>query len=206
MKTLLLIISAFIMTHSLPSQTYRSAEDAKGLAVGTSAPLFTALTADSTEFSLKEALKQQPVVLIFYRGFWCPVCNKHLSSIQDSLGLIEEAGAKVIAVSPENPQYLGKMAEKTGAGFTLVYDKDYLIADAYDVTFRPSSKDLFVYNTILNGKLKKTHSDDSQQLPIPATYIIDKNGTIVWRQFDPNYKNRSSVAAILEALSTKTNN
>ncbi len=59
---------------------------------------------------------------------------------------------------------------------------------------------LFTYNTMLGAKLKKTHSDDSQRLPIPATYLIGTDGKIAWRQFDPDYKNRSSVADILQAL------
>ncbi|MDT8394187.1 MAG: peroxiredoxin-like family protein [Bacteroidales bacterium] len=184
----------------MKAQEYRSAEEAEGLKVGSMAPVFTALDADSSIFSLEEALKDKPVVLIFYRGFWCPVCNKHLSQIQDSLKLIEEKGARVIAVSPEKPEYLGLMAEKTGAAFTLLYDEDYKIADAYDVTFKPSATTLFTYNTLLGAKLKKTHSDDSQRLPIPATYLIDKNGVISWRQFDPDYKKRSNVADILQAL------
>lgn len=51
-----------------------------------------------------------------------------------------------------------------------------------------------------NAKLKKSHSDDSQRLPIPATFIISKKGKIVWRQFDPDYKNRSTVKEILDNL------
>jgi len=182
------------------AQDYRSAEEAEGLAVGEAAPVFRALDADSNTFSLEAALEKKPVVLIFYRGFWCPVCNKHLSKIQDSLKLIEEKGAEVIAVSPEKPQYLNKMEGKTGAEFTLLYDEGYRISDAYDVTFKPSGTTLLTYNTVLGAKLKKTHSDDSQRLPIPATYLIDTDGVISWRQFDPNYKNRSNVADILEAL------
>ena len=188
------------MISGLQSQTERKAEEAEGLRVGTTAPVFRAIDADSNVFSLEEALKNGPVVLIFYRGFWCPVCNKHLGSIQDSLKLIEETGAKVIAVSPEKPEYLNEMAEKTGAQFTLLYDEGYKIADAYDVTFKPSAMKLFTYNTLLGGKLKKTHSDDSQRLPIPATYIVGTDGVIAWRQFDPDYKNRSSVRDILAAL------
>jgi peroxiredoxin len=182
------------------AQNTRSAEDAKGLAAGTKAPEFTAIDADSNEFILAEALKSGPVVLIFYRGFWCPVCNKHLGQIQDSLKLITQKGATVIAVSPEKPEYLEKMEEKTGAEFRLLYDEGYKIADAYDVTFTPDSKQLFVYNTVLSGNLKESHSDDSQRLPIPATYIIDINGVIVWRQFDPDYKKRSTVKEIIDNL------
>lgn len=200
MKILLFILIPLFVGTSLFSQNTRSVDMAKGLTVGSVAPEFSALDADSILFNLSEELKLQPVVVIFYRGHWCPVCNKHLAQIQDSLKLITDMGATVIAVSPQNPEYLEKMSHKTGAKFRLLYDEGYKIADAYDVTFSPEAKQLFVYNTVLNGKLKKTHSDDSQRLPIPATYIIDRSGVIVWRQFDANYKNRSSVKGILENL------
>jgi len=182
------------------SQADRSVEEAHGIMVGTNAPMFTAIDADSNQFVLGEEIKKGPVVIIFYRGFWCPVCNKHLKSMQDSLKLIEATGARVIAVSPEKPEYLDKMAEKTKAEFTLLYDEDYKIADAYDVTFAPSGMQIFTYNVALGAKLKKTHSDDSQRLPIPATYIVNEDGLIIWRQFDHNYKKRSSAKEIIKAL------
>ncbi len=188
------------MVGEVVSQTEKKVADAHGLVVGENAPMFTAIDADSTIFALANAIKDGPIVLIFYRGFWCPVCNKHLGAIQDSLKMIEEAGAKVIAISPEKPEYLDKMATKTNAEFTLLYDEEYKIAEAYDVDFNPSSMQLFTYNVILGGKLKSTHSDDSQRLPIPATYIVNKEGKIIWRQFDHNYKKRSSVKDILTAL------
>ena len=200
MKTLQITLILIFMIGSLTSQTERKAEDAKGLSVGTVAPVFRAIDADSNLFSLEEATSKGTVVLIFYRGFWCPVCNEHLSNLQDSLQLIEQSGAKIIAISPEKPEYLDKMSEKSGAAFTLLYDEGYKIADAYDVTFKPTSMQLFTYNTFLGGKLKETHSDDSQRLPIPATYVIDKEGIIIWRQFDPDYKSRASVREILNVL------
>ena len=182
------------------SQTERSVDEVHGLSIGEKAPMFQAMDADSNLFSLEKVLEKGPVVIIFYRGYWCPVCNKHLGQLQDSLKLIEETGAQVIAVSPEKPEYLDKMAEKTGAKFSLLYDKDYKIADAYDVTFTPSGSQLFTYNVILGAKLKDTHSDESQRLPIPATYIVNQKGIITWRQFDPDYKKRSSVKDILKSI------
>lgn len=195
------ILSIIILSTSLASaQNGKDIGDVHGIEVGEKAPLFTAVNAENKTFSLEEELKNGAVVLIFYRGFWCPVCNKHLSRLQDSLKQIQATGAQVIAISPEKPEYLDKMAEKTGAEFTLLYDEGYKIADAYDVTFKPSSMQLFTYNTVLGGKLKESHTDDSQRLPIPATYIINQEGIIIWRQFDPNYKNRSTVQEILKAL------
>jgi len=185
------------------AQKMHTVDDAKGMEVGLQAPVFQAMDADSSIFNLDSALTAGPVVIIFYRGFWCPVCNKHLSSIQDSLKMIEALGVKVIAISPEKPEYLDKMAEKTGAEFTLLYDEDYKIATAYDVLYNPTKGQIFTYNTLLRGKMKKTHSDSSQQLPIPATFIINQEGQIIWRQFDPDYHNRSSMKTILEFLKHK---
>lgn len=200
MKTTLILITILMMNSNLFSQTTRSADEAKGLATGQKAPLFSAIDAENELFNLSQALESGPVVLIFYRGHWCPVCNKHLSSIQDSLNQILDKGATVVAVSPEKPEYLEKMSKKTKAEFRLLYDEDYKISDAYDVTFTPDNKQLVLYNTVLNAKLKETHSDDSQRLPIPATYIISREGKIVWRQFDPDYRNRSAVKDILANL------
>jgi len=161
MKSILTALFLLFIMETINAQEYKSVNDAKGLKIGIKAPVFSTVDANGAVFILSEALKKSPVVLIFYRGHWCPVCNKHLSQIQDSLQLIYEKGAKVVTISPEKPEYLNKMAEKSGIGFTLLYDEDYRIAEAYDVNFKPDAKQLFVYNTMLNAKLKKTHSDDS---------------------------------------------
>ncbi len=166
MKTIILIAVIIFSISSIKAQNIK---DVNGLEVGTIAPDFSAIDADSNTFKLKETLKEGPVVIIFYRGFWCPVCNKHLGSMQDSLKLIEARGAKVIAISPEKPEYLNEMAKKTGAEFTLLYDEGYKIAKAYDVNFMPDMMNRLTYNVFLGANLKKTHSDESQRLPIPAT-------------------------------------
>ncbi|MEX0987532.1 MAG: peroxiredoxin-like family protein [Bacteroidales bacterium] len=200
MKTFFLTIVTIFIVINISAQESRSVDEASGLPVGTKAPDFRAMDANGDEFHLVSALKKGPVVMIFYRGHWCAYCNEHLAAIQDSLEMITYKGATVIAVSPQNPEYLNKMADKTGAKFRLLYDEGYTIADAYDVTFTPEKAKLFIYNATLNAKLKKSQSDDSQRLPIPATYIIDPEGKIVWRQFDPNYKNRATVKEIIANL------
>jgi peroxiredoxin len=199
-KLILLLMGLLLSAQIIQAQEGKDIKEVNGLEVGTVAPLFTAQDANQKTFNLSEAIEQGPVVLIFYRGFWCPVCNKHLSKLQDSLKFIQAAGARVIAISPEKPEYLGQMAEQTGAEFTLLYDEDYKIAQAYDVSFKPSSLQLFTYNKILGAKLKSTHSDESQRLPIPATYVLASDGIIHWRQFDRNYKNRSRVHDIIRAI------
>ena len=200
LRTLIFLITT---AATISAQDYKTVYEAEGLQAGVSAPMFKAIDADNQDYSLENALKEGPVVLIFYRGHWCPHCNRHLIRIQDSLDLIYELGASVIAISPEKPEYLEKAREETGSEFALLYDEGYRISDAYDVTFLPKKKQTMKYNTFTEAELKKAHSDDSQRLPIPATYIIDQDGIITWRHFDPNYKARSSVADILKVLSNK---
>ncbi|NPD44115.1 MULTISPECIES: peroxiredoxin-like family protein [unclassified Lentimicrobium] len=200
MKTIVAIILIIISFNISQGQTTKSVEEAKGLAIGEMAPNFSALNANNETIILKEALQYGPVVLVFYRGFWCPVCNTHLATLQDSLQMIEATEASIIAISPEKPEYLEKMSEKSGAQFTLLYDENYRIATAFDVNYKPKSSQLMTYNIALGAKIKKSHSSDAQNLPIPATFIINKDGEIIWRQFDPNYKSRSSVKEIIENL------
>ncbi len=140
------------------------------------------------------------IVIMFYRGQWCPVCNRHLSQVQDSLEMITARGAQLIAVSPEKPELLKKTREKTKARFQLLYDEGYAISDVFDVTFLPNKATRLLYNTAIRANLKEAHSDDSERLPIPATFILDTKGVVVWRQFDPDYKVRASVQDILNHL------
>lgn len=197
MKHLLLIVAFISFKLALFSQNI---SEAKGLPMGAEAPGFSALDADSSRFVLSEKIQQKPVVIIFYRGAWCPVCNKHLSTVQDSLEQIIEAGGQIAAISPEKPEFQKVMAKKTKAEFSLLYDEDDKIAQKYGVAFEPKKAELLIYNTLLGAKLKETHPGESQRLPIPATYVIDTNQTIIWRHFDPNYKNRATVRSIINAL------
>lgn len=182
------------------AQDTKSAQQTKGIQIGSKAPLFTATNLNDEKIALQDLLQKGPVVIIFYRGQWCPICNRHLQSLQDSLQLIYNKGAQVIAISPEKSEFLKKTAEKTNAKFELLYDEGYKIAKAYDVLFKPEFMSRTIYNTFLGANLKNAHSDDSQQLPVPATYIVGQDGKVIWRHFDPDYKKRSSVKDIVANL------
>lgn len=143
------------------------------------------------------------MVVVFIRGQWCPFCNKHLSHLQDSLSLIYEKNASVVIISPEKSEFIKKTIQKTGAEFTILYDEGYKISDAFDLTFKPDNATRLMYNTLLGAKLKESHSDDTERLPVPATFIIDTDGKIVWRHFDPDYKKRSTVSDIVKNIPKK---
>lgn len=203
-KSLLLFILLFSFQSIVKAQGYKSVSEVKGLPVGAKVPMFTAEDQFGNNYKLSEALKKGPVVLLFYRGQWCPVCNRHLSELKDSLQLIYNMGASVIAISPEKPDYLKKTEKKTKATFTLVYDKDYSIGIGFDVIFEPGQKEINMYNSRLDANLDQSQSDNSNRLPVPATFIINQSGKIVWRQFNPDYKIRADVKDIIGNIPMKS--
>jgi len=182
--------------------TYYKAKEREGLNVGEKVENFSAQNMHGDTISLDALLEKGPLVIVFYRGHWCPICNKHLKKLESNLEKVYEKGAQLIAISPEKSEFLRKTADKTNASFTLLYDEDYKISDQFQLTFQPDSMTRVMYNTVLGGDLKTAHSDESQQLPIPATYILNKEGVVVWRHFDPDYKKRSKIENIIANIPT----
>lgn len=172
----------------------------KGLKVGDHAPEITFTTADNKKETLASYYEKQPVVIIFYRGYWCPVCNKHLTEFAQNAKQIEAAGAKLIAISSESYDNVTQTKEQTGANFTIFSDADGSIMKAFDVKFKVTE----AYQTMIQDKLKasiaETNANKQAELPVPATFIIDTSGKIVYKQFNPDYKIRASAEDILNNL------
>lgn len=190
-----------LMAVALQAQlTFLSVQDVQGLNVGDTVADFSAQQADGSTFRLSEALDNGPVVLMFYRGQWCPICSRHMAAVQDSLSQVLEKGAELVAVSPEKPAYADRMIARTQAEFPVLYDEDYAIAEQFGVLFLPEKEQRDLYNDRLNANLSEAHSDDSGRLPVPATYIIGSDRRIIWRHFDPDYRQRASIREILEQL------
>ena len=171
----------------------------KGLKVGEVAPDINTLDYLGNKVSLKKLLKKGPVVLMFYRGAWCPYCNKQLKQLQDSLELINELSGTVIAVTPETVESIGETVEKTNAEFRIIHDKNLCIMKAYDVAYKLEESVLKRYKkTGIN--LEEANGSNGANLPVPATYIIGQGGKIIYAFFDPDYKKRATVRRILQNL------
>ncbi len=179
---------------------FAQAQKPEPLFIGDKAPNFLALDQFENRVSLKDQLKNGPVVLVFYRGQWCPHCNRHMSQIQDSLQLILDAGASVIAITPEKGEKIKKTMQKTGADFSIVYDENHRIMDKYHVTFKLSGWKRFVYG-IAGININKASGNKDSALPVPATYIITKDGTIFSSHFNEDYTERMPVVDMLQVLS-----
>ena len=169
------------------------------LRVGDQAPDFRSNGFEGEKLDSQKLLKKGKIVLMFYRGAWCPHCNKHMSHVQDSLELILNKGAIVIAVTTEIPEYIEKTIKKTGASFSIIHDTDHAIMNAYGTAFKVDDGLVKRYK-LIGINLEKANGNDDQILAVPATFIINQNGVIEAIHFDENYRNRMSVAEILEHL------
>jgi peroxiredoxin len=174
-------------------------EAPEGLFIASKAPDFRGKDQHGTEIRLKDLLKEGKVVLVFYRGHWCPYCNKELSRFQDSLQLIKDKGATLVAVSPEIPENVAKTVEKTKAEYSILYDEKLKIMKAYDVEFELPENTLTRYRNA-GLDIEKINGANGKFLPVPAVFIIDKESTVIYRFFEFDYKKRPSVKDLLEYL------
>lgn len=171
----------------------------RGLNINDAAPVFTAKDQNGKQFSLTKALEQGPVVLIFYRGFWCPYCNRQLKKLEDSLQLIKDKGATLLAVTPETAEGIAKTVGKTKTTVTILHDEGLKIMTGYDVAFTLDSATVKKYKGY-GIDLEASNGANGNNLPVPAVYIINKEGRIAWKYFDTDYSKRASVKDILEHL------
>ena len=171
----------------------------EGLKVGEKAPLFSAKNQNGSKIDLKKLLKKGDVVLLFYRGQWCPYCNQQLKKVNDSLQYLSAKGATVLAITPENTENIQKTIEKTNANFSIIEDLNLAIMKQYKVNFAVDESTIVKYKNY-GIDFNKVNGSNAANLPVPATYIIGKNGKIKYAFFDVNYTKRASIKDIIEHL------
>lgn len=172
----------------------------EGLFINSKAPEFKAKDQAGTELTLKELRKKGPIVLVFYRGNWDPQCNRELKRFQDSLQLITEKGAQVVAITPEAGEGIAKTVEKTGATFPILHDAEVKIARSYQVALEVDEKTATRYKSFGNDLLLINQQKGKPVLPVPAVYIINKEGSVIYRFFEPDNRKRITVKEVLAQL------
>jgi peroxiredoxin len=170
-----------------------------GIEVMAKAPVFAAKDQMGNMVKLAEYNKKGSVVLVFYRGQWCPYCNKQLRAIQDSLSMILEKGASLIAISPEKTESVAKTIAKTKATYPILFDDGLQIMNLYKVAFKVDDATVARYKNF-GIDFNEANGSNGAVLPVPAVYIVGKDGNIVFKHFDPDYRKRVSVKEILSYL------
>jgi len=178
----------------------KTVKECNGLSVGDKVKDFKVTDQNGNSIQLSGLLKKGKVVIVFYRGQWCPICMPHLRKLQKDLKKVENKGASILIITPETQVNIRKTMITTSITIPIIFDKNYRIMEAFDVAFLPGKGLRIMYNTLLRADLKNVQSDDSQTLPVPATFIIDTDSTVKWRHFDRDYKKRSKINDILENL------
>ena len=171
----------------------------KALKKGQKMPDFTLPDAQGKNINLKALLKNGPVIVTFFRGSWCPYCNAQLSNYQQHLGDIKAKGATLIAITPEKPDLTLLMAEKKKLEFPILTDKNNALAKKFGLVFAVTPELKKIY-TKFGVDLEKSQGNADWRLPIPATYVVGKDGKIIYAHVDPDYTKRPDPSEFLAVL------
>ncbi len=147
---------------------------------------------------LYEVLKQGPVVLTWYRGGWCPYCNITLQHLQQYLPDFKKAGARLVALTPELPDNSLSTQEKNQLQFEVLSDIYNDVARKYGIVFKLTEAVATTYKQSFS--LEDYNGNDNNELPLAATYVIDREGIIRYAFLDAEYRNRAEPADILDVL------
>jgi peroxiredoxin len=176
-----------------------SAELAKPITVGDSIPDVVVQNAEGEDVNLRKLTDGHKTAIIFYRGGWCPFCNKHLKEVASVQDEIAQAGYQVIGINADRPEDVAMAQEKKGYPFTILSDSDLTAARAFGVAFKLDDATIKKYNGY-GIKLMDSKGEPRYSLPVPAFYLVNPDGKISFEFHDPDYKVRISKKDLLEAI------
>jgi peroxiredoxin len=170
------------------------------LAVGATIPDATVLDAKSEPVKLRDIVKTQPAVIVFYRGGWCPYCVTHLAALAKAEADIVAAGFQVLAISPDQPAKLAETPGREKLGYTLLSDSDMNAAKGFGITFEVPAETVSKYKNDYKIDLEAASGRTHHLLPHPAVFIVDTAGKIRFAHVNPDYKKRLTSDEILTAI------
>jgi peroxiredoxin len=173
---------------------------APGLAVGEAAPGFSLNDAVGNRVVLAELLTEGPVVVTFYRGEWCPYCNLQLRALQEVLLDIISAGATLVAISPQAPDHGMTMTEKHDLAFPVLSDVDQTVSEAYKVRFDVTGELEDLQVNVFQSDPAAQNANGQRTLPVPSTFIIDRDGTVKFASVNADWRVRVEPADVIAAL------
>jgi peroxiredoxin len=171
----------------------------RALKVGAHAPQFQLPDHRGETISSAELLSHGPLVVSFFRGRWCPFCVAQLEAMSFILPAIKSAGASLVAISPQSVKQSFFMADQHKLGFPLLSDSGNKIATGFGLTYSVPEEQRAIYKRAFVN-LPFVNEDASWTLPIPATFVLDRQGIITYMSANEDYTQRPEPADILRAL------
>lgn len=168
------------------------------LQVGAQAPDLTLPDATGNPVRLADLWRQGPLVLIFYRGGWCPYCNLELRAWQQQFAALAVHGARLVAVSPQTPDNSLSTAEKNELAYPVLSDSSLAAATGFGIAFEMQQALVDLYSQVGND-LPVLNGNGRWVLPLPATYVIGQDGRIAFAHIEADYRLRAEPADVLAA-------
>ena len=176
-----------------------SGQAERALKAGDKAPEFTLKDPDGKPVSSRELLGKGPLVVSFYRGVWCPYCNLELQALEAARPAIEARGASLVAISPQTASNSRKSQRDNKLSFPILSDVKSEVANAFGIRFALPDYLIGLYKSFKND-LPNFNDDPSWVLPMPARYVIGRDGIIVYAEVNPDYTHRPDPSGLLPVL------
>jgi peroxiredoxin len=166
---------------------------------GDTAPEFALKDPDGKVVSSRALLAKGPLVVSFYRGVWCPYCNLELQALEAAHPEIEARGASLVAISPQTAPNSRKSQRDNKLSFPILSDAKSDVANAFGIRFALPDYLVEIYKSFKND-LPTINDDPSWVLPMPARYVIGRDGIIVYAEINPDYTQRPDPSVLLPVL------
>ncbi len=186
------------MMEAATAQLRATGIEARALKVGAELPALTLSDATGRPVDLRALNASGPLVIVFYRGGWCPYCNLELRDWQRLLPQLHELGATLMAISPQTPDNSLSTAEKNELAFPVLSDSSLAAAQAFGIAFTLSPELVALYSQVGND-LPTLNGNGKWVLPIPATYVIDAIGHVMLAHVEADYRERAEPLQVLES-------
>jgi peroxiredoxin len=173
------------------------------LKVGDCAPAIVLENAKGATVDVGALLKKGPVIVTFYRGGWCPYCNLELKAYQEVLPEIVAAGALLVAISPEKPDDTVSTAQKNALAFEVLSDVGQKVGRAFGLVYDFTEELKTAYLGFNLDIPARNGTPGEWALPVSATYVIDRDGSIMYAYTDVDYRDRADPRDVLKVLTRK---
>lgn len=180
-------------------QLIDSGQAERSLKAGDTVPDFVLTDSDGNSVALQDLLTKGPAVLTFYRGVWCPYCNIELKALEAAHDDIRVRGATLTAISMQGPADSRKSQKDNALSFPILTDKNGDLAEKFGIRWRLQDYVIPVHDGF-GVNLPRIHGDGQWNLPMPARYVVDSDGTIAYAEVNPDYTRRPEPADLFPVL------